>query len=70
MKKIIKKKPLAKKLAIKKPLAKKPLALKTTNQAKKTSWISVLAIANIVAFVAILIMNYLAVSLPLGGMTT
>jgi len=30
----------------------------------------VLAIGNVLAFVAVLVVNYLAVTLPIGGMTT
>jgi len=71
MKKIIKKKPVAKKAITKKPLATKvsPVKAMTTPQ-KKGSWIKALAMGNIIAFVVVLIVNYLAVSIPLGGMTT
>lgn len=37
---------------------------------KKSSWLAVLAIVNVIAFVAVLVVNYLAVNLPIGGMTT
>lgn len=70
MKKIIKKNPATKKAVIKKPLAKKGSPLRATSQPKKNSWIGILAIGNIIGFVAILIVNYLAMSLPIGGMTT
>lgn len=63
MQKVVKKKS-AKKVIIKKTFpAKSP---------KKSgiNWIKVLAIGNILAFIAVLIINYLAVSIPLGGMTT
>jgi hypothetical protein len=65
MKKIIKKKPAAKKI-----VAKKPVAIKATNKPKKSSWLSALVIGNVIGFIVVLIVNYLAVSLPLGGMTT
>ncbi len=71
MKKIIKKKPIAKKAITKKSLTTKASPVKTmiTSQ-KKGSWIKALAIGNIIAFGIVLIVNYLAVSIPLGGMTT
>jgi len=37
---------------------------------KKSSRLPVLAIGNVLAFVAVLVVNYLAVTLPIGGMTT
>ena len=37
---------------------------------KKNLWFKVLGIVNVVAFLGVLIVNYLAVSLPIGGMTT
>lgn len=40
------------------------------NTPKKSSWLSALAVGNVLAFVVVLIVNYLAVSIPLGGMTT
>ena len=77
MKKVIKKKAptktagkATKKIVAKKPIAKKSLAVKVTPKSKKRSWLGALAIGNIVAFIIVLIVNYLAVSLPLGGMTT
>lgn len=65
MKKIIKKTPAAKKI-----VAKKPVAVKATNKPKKSSWLATLVIGNVIGFIVVLIVNYLAVSLPLGGMTT
>ena len=77
MKKVIKKKTptktaakSTKKIVVKKPINKKVLTVKSTPKSKKRSWLGVLGIANVVAFVVVLIVNYLAVSLPLGGMTT
>lgn len=64
MKKTIKKK------ATKKIVAKKKLPVKVVSKSKKSSWLGLLSIGNIIAFIAVLIVNYLAVSLPLGGMTT
>jgi len=62
---------MKKKLSTKKVVTKKqPLLTKPVNKPKKKSWLGVLAIGNIVAFVAVLVINYLAVSIPLGGMTT
>lgn len=37
---------------------------------KKSSRLPLLAIGNVLAFVAVLVVNYLAVTLPIGGMTT
>lgn len=37
---------------------------------EKKSWLNFLSIANIVAFAAVLVINYLATSLPIGGNTT
>ena len=75
MKKIINKKPVAKKAAARRPVAKKlvakkPLPVKVITAPKKPSWLAGLAIANIIGFVVVLVVNYLAVSIPLGGMTT
>ena len=56
MKKIFKKKVVAKSVVSAKP--------------KKSSWLGALAFGNVIAFVVVLIVNYLAVSIPLGGMTT
>lgn len=59
---------------VKKKSAKKVITKKTfpAKSPKKSgiNWIKVLAIGNILAFIAVLIINYLAVSIPLGGMTT
>lgn len=45
------------------PVEKKPVN-------KLSTWLKILWISNIVAFVAVVIVNYLAVSLPIGWMTT
>lgn len=37
---------------------------------EKKSWLTFLSIANIIAFAAVLVINYLATSLPIGGNTT
>ncbi len=59
---------------VKKKSAKKVITKKNfpTKSPKKSGidWIKVLAIGNILAFIAVLIINYLAVSMPIGGMTT
>lgn len=47
-----------------KNLMKKPIL------SEKKSWINFLSIANIVAFAAVLVINYLANALPIGGNTT
>lgn len=50
-----------------------PKKVTPSNVVKKTknnSWILVLGIINILAFIAMIIINYLATSLPIGGMTT
>lgn len=39
-------------------------------KSSKNFWLSFLAIANVLAFLAVLVINYLAVNLPIGGMTT
>lgn len=70
MKKIIAKKPLAKKAVARKAVARKPVPAKIVATPKKTSWLGALVIANILGFIVVLIVNYLAVSIPLGGMTT
>jgi hypothetical protein len=49
--------------------AKKPLPKKISKPASKGRW-TIMAIINIIAFIAVLVVNYLAVSLPLGGMST
>jgi hypothetical protein len=60
MKKITKKD--SKKVTKKNPITKKVVATKPT----KSSWLSFLAIGNIIAFLAVILVNYLAVSLPIG----
>ncbi len=60
----------AKAVITKKPLAKKPLAPKTAKPKKSNFRLKVLGIANIAAFIAVMIINYQAVNLPIGGMTT
>lgn len=55
-----------------KKIVKKKVVTKSvvSTKSKKSSWLGVLAIANVLAFLGVLVVNYLAVSLPLGGMTT
>lgn len=51
---------------MKKPIKKKVLTKKVVKApSSKNVWLGVLAVANVIAFVAVLIVNYLAVSLPL-----
>ena len=59
-----------KKVIKKKLPAKKSFAVRIVKTSKTNVWIKVLGIANIVAFLGVLAINYLAVQLPLGGMTT
>ena len=68
MPKAIKKKPAAKKIVAK----KRPIKIinKTPIKRKQNKRITILGIANVVAFVAVIVVNYLATSLPIGGMTT
>lgn len=54
----------------KKKVIKKAIIKKTVSQPKKKGRLITLAIANILAFIAVLVVNYLAVSLPIWGMTT
>ncbi len=55
----------------KKPLkSKKPLTVKMLKKSKTNIRLKVLGIANIVAFLGVLVVNYLAINLPIGGMTT
>lgn len=65
-KKVIAKTPLKKKVS----LQNNALVTKGKNTWKKNSWLRILAIGNVVGLIAVLIVNYLAVTLPLGGMTT
>jgi len=66
MAKILNKKPITKKVVIK----KKPSVVKVLNKPKKTSLLWLLAVANIIWFIAVIVINYLAVSLPIWWMTT
>lgn len=59
----------------KKPLAKKAvkrssIAVTPAKKIKKSIRLKILANANIAAFVAVIIINFQAVNLPIGGMTT
>lgn len=56
MKKVTKKKVLTKKV--------------TSTKLVKNSWLKFLAISNVIAFVAVIVVNYLAVNLPIWGLTT
>ncbi len=71
MAKISNKKTGTKKIVIKKPVMKKNLnSLKKTEKSSKKSWLDFLAIANILWFIAVIVVNYLATSLPIWWMTT
>lgn len=50
--------------------SKKISPKKQVSKPKKKGRLITLAIANVLAFIAVLVINYLAVSIPLGGMTT
>lgn len=67
MPKAIKKKAPAKKTVAKKPVKfiSKKLVKKPVKKPKKLHWLTVLGIANVVAFLAVLVINYLATSLPI-----
>lgn len=67
MKKVTKKKIATKSVVT---TTKKPVVLKTTKSKKSNFWLKMLGIANIVAFLGVIVVNYLAVQLPIGGMTT
>ena len=66
MQKSSKKKVITKKVEAKKA----PSVVNVANTPQKKSWLTVLAIVNVVAFLAVVVVNYLAVSLPIGWMTT
>lgn len=56
---------------IKKPvITKKPIIKKVAKTTSKGVWLKVLGIINVVAFISMIVINYLAVQLPIGGMTT
>lgn len=56
---------------IKKPVTtKKPIIKKVAKTTSKGVWLKVLGIINVVAFISMIAINYLAVQLPIGGMTT
>ncbi len=61
MKKIVKKKTS--------PI-KKSLPVNVVKKPKENVRMHVLAIGNVLAFIAVIVVNYLAVNLPIGGMTT
>lgn len=50
--------------------AKKTITPKMVKKPKMNVRLKVLGIVNIVAFLGVIVINYLAVSLPIGGMTT
>ncbi len=60
MKKIVNKKIPARKI-----LAKKSPVVKVVNKTQTQSWLVVLSVVNILAFVAVIVVNYLAVNLPI-----
>jgi len=62
MQKSSKKKVITKKVEAKKA----PSVVNVANTPQKKSWLTVLAIVNVVAFLAVVVVNYLAVSLPIG----
>ncbi|MDD3263175.1 MAG: hypothetical protein PHR61_05050 [Candidatus Absconditabacteria bacterium] len=62
------KKNLAKKVVSKQSVAKKPVSV--SKKPERNFWLSFLAIANILAFGAVVVVNYLATSLPIGGLST
>ena len=44
--------------------------MKKSISSEKKSWLNFLSITNIVAFAGVLVVNYLANALPIGGNTT
>lgn len=58
------------KISPKKVVPSKKTAVHTAQKTNKSIRLPVMWIANIVAFIAVICVNYLAVSLPIGGMTT
>jgi hypothetical protein len=59
-----------KKISVKKPTANRSSVVKVSDKPKKKWWLELLAIANIVVFVAVIVVNYLATSLPIWWMST
>ena len=57
---------------VKKPssLGKKSLPVNVVKKPKENVRMHVLTIGNVLAFLAVIVVNYLAVTLPIGGMTT
>lgn len=71
MKKVVTKKLLAKNPLAKKAVEKKsPVVKVLVATPKKSPRIGALAIANLVGFVAVIVVNYLAISLPIWWMST
>ena len=71
MAKISNKKTVTKKTVTTKKVVKKNLSVvKKTDKPQKKWWLGFLAIANILWFIAVIVVNYLATSLPIWGMTT
>ena len=66
-----KKKSITKRVVARKTLkTDRSSTIKVEKKKKTKSWLGILVIANCIAFIAVLIINYLAVSLPIGGSTT
>lgn len=71
MAKISNKKTVTKKTVTTKKVVKKNLSVvKKTDKPQKKWWLGFLAITNIIWFIAVIVVNYLATSLPIGWMTT
>ena len=51
-------------------LSKNLLFFHISPMKKASWWIKVLAIVNVVGFIAVLVVNYLANALPIGGLST
>lgn len=54
----------------KKVVSKKSMPAPIVKKPKKNFWLSFLAIFNILAFIAVVVVNYLANALPIGGVST
>ena len=64
------KKVLNKKIPVKKVVAKKLSTVKSLYKPQKTWWLGFLALSNIILFAAVIVINYLATSLPIWWNTT
>ncbi|MCX6825571.1 MAG: hypothetical protein NTY80_05150 [candidate division SR1 bacterium] len=59
-----------KKVSKKKVVIKKAVATKKTVTKTNSSWLGLLSVGNVLGLIAVLVVNYLAVSIPIGGIST